>query len=82
MTIDKDEIFAQAFEKAEIAKFNQADLDHYENSLKSYRDLKSVIDIVFDEGKAAVARNLKALGVDIEIISQSTGLTKGENSKL
>jgi predicted transposase/invertase (TIGR01784 family) len=32
-TIFKDEVFSQAFEKAELAKFNQAELDSYENSL-------------------------------------------------
>ena len=80
--IFKDEVFTQAFEKAELAKFDQADLDSYENSLKSYRDLKGVIDTAFDEGKIEVARNLKALGVAIEIISKSTGLTKDEIKKL
>ncbi len=29
----------------------QIDLDKYESSLKVYRDLKSVIDTAFDEGK-------------------------------
>ena len=50
-SIFSDEIFTKAFEKAELAKFGQADLDSYENSLKIYRDLKSVIDTAFDEGK-------------------------------
>jgi predicted transposase/invertase (TIGR01784 family) len=50
-SIFKDDVFAQAFENAELAKFNQAELDKYENSLKSYRDLKGVIDTAFDEGK-------------------------------
>ena len=81
-TIFKDDVFTQAFEKAELAKFDQTELDSYENSLKSYRDLKGVIDTAFDEGKIEVARNLKVLGVDIEIISKSTGLTKEEINKL
>ena len=49
--IFKDEVFIQAFEKAEIAKYGQKELDNYENSLKTYRDLKGVIDTAFDEGK-------------------------------
>jgi predicted transposase/invertase (TIGR01784 family) len=81
-TIFKDEVFTQAFEKAELAKYGQAELDSYENSLKIYRDLKGIIDTAFDEGKIEVARNLKALNVDVEIISKSTGLTQEEINKL
>jgi predicted transposase/invertase (TIGR01784 family) len=50
-TIFKDEVFTQAFEKAELAKYNRIEMDSYENSLKIYRDLKGVIDTAFDEGK-------------------------------
>ena len=46
-----DEVFNQAFEKAELAKFGPAERVNYENSLKIYRDLKGVIDTAFDEGK-------------------------------
>ncbi|WP_262151904.1 Rpn family recombination-promoting nuclease/putative transposase [Chryseobacterium foetidum] len=81
-TIFKDEVFTQAFEKAELANFGQIDLEKYESSLKAYRDLKGVIDTAFDEGKIEVARNLKKLGVDIEIISKSTGLTSSDIEKL
>lgn len=80
--IFKDEVFEQAFEKAELANLGQADLDKYENSLKVYRDLKGVIDTAFDEGKIEgkieTAKQLKALGVDIKIISISTGLSEDE----
>jgi predicted transposase/invertase (TIGR01784 family) len=34
-TIFKDDVFNKAFEKAEIAKFGQLELDNYENSLKN-----------------------------------------------
>jgi predicted transposase/invertase (TIGR01784 family) len=85
-TIFSDEIFMQAFEKAELAKFGQAELDSYENSLKNYRDLKGVIDSAFSdgkmEGKMEVAKQLKDNGVNIEIIIKSTGLTKKEIEKL
>ena len=50
-SIFKDEVFIKAFEKAELAKLGQAELDSYENSLKIYRDLKGVIDTAFEEGK-------------------------------
>jgi predicted transposase/invertase (TIGR01784 family) len=49
--IFKDEVFTQAFEKAELAKLGPAELDNYEGSLKIYRDLKAVIDTAFEEGK-------------------------------
>jgi predicted transposase/invertase (TIGR01784 family) len=56
-TIFKDEVFIQAFEKAELAKFVQAELDGYESSLKTFRDNKAVydyaMDTAFDEGKQA-----------------------------
>ena len=51
-TIFKEEkIFEAAFEKAELAKLSKVERQNYENSLKSYRDLKGVIDTAFDEGK-------------------------------
>ena len=80
--IFKDEVFEQAFEKAELANLAQPDLDKYENSLKIYRDLKGVIDTAFEEGKTEVASNLKKLGVDMQIISKATGLSTDEINKL
>lgn len=77
-----DDVFKQVFEKAELAKFGQEELDRYENSLKNYRDLKGAIDTAFDEGKLEVGRNLKRLGVDTAIISEATGLTKEQIDKL
>jgi predicted transposase/invertase (TIGR01784 family) len=93
-SIFSDEIFNQAFEKAELAKMGQSELANYENSLKIYRDLKGVIDTAFDEGKLEgmlegkiegkieTARLLKKLGVSIEIIIESTGLMREEIEKL
>jgi len=81
-----DTIFTQAFEKAELAKFDQSELDRYENSLKSYRDLKGVIDTAFDEGKIEgkieVAKSLKQNGISIDMIAVTTGLTKEEIENL
>jgi predicted transposase/invertase (TIGR01784 family) len=80
--IFKDKVFEQAFAKAELAKFGPIDLDNYENSLKTYRDLKGVIDTAFDEGKIEgkieTAKKLLELGIEIDVISKSTGLTKAE----
>ncbi len=42
--IFKDEVFTQAFEKAELANFKQNELDQYEYSLKVFRDNKATYD--------------------------------------
>lgn len=85
-TIFKDEIFTQAFEKAEIARFDQTELERYENSLKIYRDLKGVIDTAFDEGKIEgkieVAKSAKQMGLSTADISKLTGLSENEINKL
>jgi predicted transposase/invertase (TIGR01784 family) len=84
--IFSDEVFSQAFEKAELAKFGQLELANYENSLKIYRDLKGVIDTAYDEGKLEgkleIAKYLKKLGVSIETIIEASGLTRDEIEKL
>jgi predicted transposase/invertase (TIGR01784 family) len=97
-TIIADEVFSQAFEKAELAKFGQAELANYENSLKIYRDLKGVIDSAFDEGKLEgklegilegklegkleTAKSAKLMGLKVEDIIKLTGLTKEEIERL
>ncbi|WP_028527220.1 Rpn family recombination-promoting nuclease/putative transposase [Runella limosa] len=89
-TIFRDEVFTQAFEKAELAKYGQEDLDNYENSLKVYRDLKGVIDTAFDEGKLEgklernieVAKSAKKIGLSIGDIMKLTGLSESEINKL
>jgi predicted transposase/invertase (TIGR01784 family) len=92
--IFNDDVFSKAFEKAEIAKYGATELDHYENSLKTYRDLKGVIDTAFDEGKLEgilegklegkleTAKSLKKLGVSNELIVKATGLSKEEIERL
>jgi predicted transposase/invertase (TIGR01784 family) len=86
-TIFKDElIFNQAFEKANLSKFNHAEWESYEGSLKKYRDLKGVIDTAFDEGKIEgkieVAKALKASGVPVAVISKMTGFSESEIEKI
>ena len=81
-----DEVFSQAFEKAELAKFGQSELANYENSLKIYRDLKGVIDTAYNEGKLEgkleMARFMKSENESIEKIVKYTGLTKEDIVKL
>jgi predicted transposase/invertase (TIGR01784 family) len=53
--IFKDDVFIQAFEKAEIAKYNETERKDYEQSLKIFRDNKATyeyaIDTAFGEGE-------------------------------
>ncbi len=84
--IFKDEVFKQAFEKAELAKLGQAELENYEMNLKIYRDFKNTITTAFDEGKVEgkmeVARALKYNGVPVGIIVVSTGLSEKDIEEL
>jgi predicted transposase/invertase (TIGR01784 family) len=92
--IFRDDIFIQAFENAEIAKYSPQELDNYETSLKNFRDNKATydyaVDTAFDEGKiegrmegaVEIAIQLKQNGVAVEIIAKSTGLTKIQIDKL
>ncbi len=68
----------------------QIDLDKYESSLKVYRDLKSVIDTAFDEGKIEgiiegkieTAKMMKQEGETLEKIKKYTGLSDEEINQL
>jgi predicted transposase/invertase (TIGR01784 family) len=47
----REKIFERVFEIAEIAKLTQKEIQAYEDSLKSYRDLKNSIDTAREEGR-------------------------------
>lgn len=89
-TIFADEVFTQAFAKAELAKFGQTELDNYEYSLKIFRDNKAVydyaIDTAFDEGKLEgkieTAKSAKQMGIRTEDIIRLTGLSKEDIDRL
>lgn len=89
-TIFKDEVFTQAFEKAELAKFGQIELDSYENSLKVFRDNKAVYDYArqtaYDQGEIKraieIAKKLRLRGFSSKDISELTGLPESEIAKL
>ena len=69
-------------EEAEIAKFTPVELKEYEDSLKTYRDVKNSLDTAEEKGrveeKIAIARNLKSMGMSISDISKATGLQEEE----
>ena len=73
-------------EVAEIAKFTPIELKEYEDSLKTYRDLKNSLDTAEEKGrveeKIAIARNLKSMGMSISDVSKATGLQEEEIKEL
>ena len=90
MIFKKEVIFEKAFEKAELARFSNAEWESYESSLKEYRDMKGYIENAFDEGKLEgklegiieIAKKLKAKGFDINEIADATGLSQDEINRL
>ena len=94
----QDRVFAKLFEAAEIAKFTPKEREAYEDSLKYYRDIKNVVDTSREEGfnegieqgieqgitirNIEIARELKKNGIAVEVIIQSTGLSKHEIENL
>ncbi|MBU6221040.1 MAG: Rpn family recombination-promoting nuclease/putative transposase [Bacteroidetes bacterium] len=81
-----DEVFQQAFDKAELAKLGSIEMEEYERSLKVFRDLNGAFTTAHDEGKVEVkteiASFMKAENETIEKIIKYTGLTKEEIEKL
>ena len=73
-------------EEAEIAKFTPVELKEYEDSLKTYRDLKNSLDPAEEKGrvegreneKIATIQRLFASGASVDIIAVATGLTQDE----
>jgi predicted transposase/invertase (TIGR01784 family) len=80
----QEKIFEQLFETAEIAKFSPNEKQQYEDSLKSYRDLKNVLDTSFEEGKieGETKKEQEAVigfyenGVSLSVIAQSLKISE------
>jgi predicted transposase/invertase (TIGR01784 family) len=77
-----EQVFSNAFTKAELANLDTSAMAQYETSLKVYRDLNNVVDTARIEGKIEgkkeVARSLKEKHIPIEVIMEATGLTREE----
>jgi DNA repair ATPase RecN len=80
----QEKVFQRLFEAAEIAKFTPEEKEQYEESLKSYRDLKNVIDTAYDEGKmegiieektANIIKSLKRGKLSVEEIAEDFEVT-------
>lgn len=82
----REGVFEKLFEVAEIAKFTPDEVKAYEDSLKSYRDLKNSLDTAREEGKLEEKRltvlNSHKAGLAIDIISTITELSKPEIEKI
>ena len=78
----KESIFEQLFERAEIAKFSPEEVQEYEDSLKTYRDIKNSIDTARDEERIEITKKSLEMGLDVDTISQITGLTKEQIDKI
>ena len=80
------EIFELLFNSAEIAKFTPEEKVKYEHDMTTDRDIRNQIAFSREEGlaeglekgraegKAEVAKALKSMGFDADVILQSTGM--------
>ena len=76
----------EEIEVAEIAKFTPVELKEYEDSLKTYRDLKNSLDTAEEKGrvegreneKIATIQRLFASGASVDIIAIATGMTEAD----
>ena len=86
----QDRVFTKLFDAAEIAKFDKAEYEAYEESLKALRDWKNVLETAEKKareegvlkGRMDVARRMKSAGVPIDVISQWSGLSEDEINQL
>ncbi len=81
-SIFHDEVFAQAFEKAEIASMRVGEFERYQQSLKVFRDSINIVDTAFSDGEKKqqriIAQKLRAKNVAIAEIADITGLSEDE----
>lgn len=90
----QDRIFKKLFAQAEIAGLNPDDMKTYQESLKVYRDNKNTLDYAIQiareeaksqgkvEGQLEIAGKLKQKGLSVEMIVETTGLTREQIERL
>jgi predicted transposase/invertase (TIGR01784 family) len=79
----REGIFERLFEVAEIARFSPEEVQAYEDSLKSYRDLKNSLDTAYEEGiEQGIEQGIKQVAINgikqgkgDELIMELTGLS-------
>ena len=82
----RERVFLKLFEVAEIATYNPQEQIAYQDSVKSYRDWKNVMDTVFEQAynggikdrEREIARQMKLAGEPADKISTFTGLPTDE----
>lgn len=78
--------FLPAFEQANLANLTPEEHERYEASLKVYRDLDNVVDSAYSRGKVEnsrdIAKQMKAKGFAVALVSELTGLSEEEIEKL
>jgi predicted transposase/invertase (TIGR01784 family) len=84
----REKVFEKLFNEAELAKLNPEEMKAYDESLKVYRDNKNTMDyaiqVAREEGRQEarleerpeLARRLKQKGVDMDIIAETTQLSR------
>ena len=87
-------MFTKLFDAAEIAKFDKAEYEAYEESLKVLRDWKNVLETAEkkarEEGRTEgrmertleMVRQMKSAGVPIDVIARCSGLSEEEINQL
>ena len=75
----REGIFERLFEVAEIARFSPEEVQAYEDSLKSYRDLKNSLDTAYEEGVEQGIEQGIEKGIEQVAIN---GIKQGKSSKL
>lgn len=84
--ITREPIFEKAFHEAEIAAMTSGEYDNYQKSLMKYIEIREVVNTAVEsaekDNSKRIARELKRLGINKNIISESTGLSEKEIDNL
>ncbi|MBD9293360.1 MAG: hypothetical protein EGS78_01930, partial [Bacteroidales bacterium] len=82
----RNRIFTKLFDVAELAQLDDKDRTNYIKSMNTERDTYNQIEYAREEGakqkSCDIAKRMLEKGIDIETISELTGLTEKEISKL
>ena len=82
----QERVFKKLFKVAEIAGFTPEEREEYEESLKSYRDIKNVVDTAREEGKVEekeeVIERCMEEDMTAEVISKIVNLPISEVNKI
>lgn len=86
----EDKIFHELYEDCKISKLSDMEKNEYEKSILEYDDVKDAIDyhsrLAKAEGiaetKRQIASEMLKAGIDLNIITQTTGLTEEEITML